>query len=154
MPTRPILLAALGLVAASTAACAQGFDPAWLDRQAEERNAARSPQPPVPPAQPVPPSQRQVYHRPPGLVVCMSVPQWTPILAAPSPSAPVVAYTIDVVAVTSQTDRAYTQVLLPDGQGHGYVPKHLVSAYSNPLKPGGTCNVMLDAENRPRFGRR
>ena len=153
MPTRPFLLA-VAFAAASTAAHAQTFDPAWLDRQAEERNAAQGQQPPAPPAQPVSPSQRQVYHRPPGLIVCMGVPQWTPILAAPSPSASVVAYTIDVVAVTSRTDRAYTQVLLPNGQGHGYVPKHLVSAYSSPLKPGGTCSVTLDSENRPRFGRR
>lgn len=79
MPTRPTSLAALGLVAASTVARAQGFDPAWLDRQAELRNAARGQQPPVPPAQALPPSQQQAYHRPPGLVVCMSVPQWTPI---------------------------------------------------------------------------
>ena len=154
MPTRPLLLAAFGLVAASTVARAQAFDPAWLDRQAELRNAARGPQPPAPPAQALPPSRQQAYHRPPGLVVCMSVPQWTPIHAAPSPSSPVLAYTIDVVAVTSQADRAYTQVLLPDGRGHGYVPKHLVSAYSNSLKPGGTCTVVLDGENRPRFGRR
>lgn len=56
MPTRPTLLAALGLLAASTVAHAQGFDPAWLDRQAEERNAARGQQPRPAPEQPLPPT--------------------------------------------------------------------------------------------------
>ena len=152
MPTRPVSLAALGLLAASTAARAQAFDPAWLDRQAEMRNAARGPQPPAPPEPAVPPAQRQVYHRPSGLVVCMSAPSWTPIHAAPSPSSPVLAYTTDTVAVTSQTDRAYTRVMLPDGSGDGFVPKHLVSPYRNAIRPSATCTVMLDAANRPRFG--
>ena len=151
MPTRLFLLA-VAFAAASTSAHAQTFDPAWLDRQAEERNNARGQQPPAPPAQPVPLSQRQVYHRPPGLVVCMSVPSWTPILAVPSPSAPVLAYTTDTVAVTSQTDRAYTRIMLPDGSGDGFVPKHAVSPYRNAIRPTATCTVMLDAANRPRFG--
>ena len=152
MPTRPISLAVLGLLAASATARAQSFDPAWLDRQAELRNAARGAQPPAAPEPPAPPGQRQAYHRPPGLAVCMSVPSWTPIHAAPSPSSPVLAYTTDTVAVTSQTDRAYTRVMLPDGSGDGFVPKHAVSPYRNAIRPSATCTVMLDAANRPRFG--
>ena len=154
MPSRPISLAALGLLAASAVARAQGFDPAWLDRQAEERNAARGQQPRPALEAPQPSTPPQRVHRPSELTVCMSTPPWTPIHGAPDRASPVVGYTTAWVAVTKRTGSGFAEVLLYNGKGRGYVPTAAVTPFRNELKPGGTCAVVLADDGRPLFRQR
>jgi len=151
MSPRPRLLAAAAaaaLVITTDAAPAQTFDPTLIDRHAEERAAARGPQPPIQSMPRVPP---QVLHRPADLTVCMSAPAWSPIYAEPDQNSPVVGYAVQRVAMTKRLPNGFTEVLLVSGKGRGYLPSGLVTPYRNPLTPGDTCTVALAADGRVLF---
>ena len=140
----PLSITGLGLAAvlgiAAFAPCrAQTFDPSFLDRMAEERNAAKVPGKPIT----LPPAPHQVLTQPRQLLVCMSVPAWSPILAAPRPDAPVIGRTTSAVAASMNTVAGYAEVVPFTSHSVGYVSKALLSPFRSTVKPGTTCTVVF-----------
>ena len=148
----PLSITSLGLAAvfatAALAPCrAQTFDPGFLDRMAEERNAAKVPGKP----EPSPPARRQVLVQPRRLLVCMNAPQWSPILAAPRPDAPVIGRTTDIVAASMNTTAGYAQIVPSTNNSVGYVLKTLLTPYRSTLSPGTPCTVAFTTAGRVVF---
>ena len=143
------LAAALGIVA--LAPCrAQTFDPGFLDRMAEERNAAKVPGKPIT----LPPAPRQALTQPRRLLVCMNVPQWAPILAAPRPDSPVIGRTTNIVAASMNTTGGYAEIVPFTSSSIGYVSKALLTPYRLPTSPGAPCTVAFTAAGRVVFSYR
>ena len=140
----PLSITGMGLAAvlgiAAVASCrAQTFDPGFLDRMAAERNAAKVPGKPIT----LPPTPPQVLTQPRQLLVCMSVPAWSPILAAPRPDAPVIGRTISAVAVSMNTVGGYAEVVPFTSHSVGYVSKALLSPFRSTVKQGLVCTVVI-----------
>lgn len=147
-------ITSLGLAAvlATTALApcrAETFDPGFLDRMAEERNAAKVPGKP----EPSPPKRHQVLIQPRRLLVCMNVTQWSPILAAPRPDAPVIGRTLDVAAATTTTTAGYAEIVPSTSNSVGYVAKALLTPYRSTLNPGAPCTVAFTTAGRIVFHR-
>lgn len=136
------------LATAALAPCrAQTFDPGFLDRMAEERNAAKVPGKPIV----LPPAPRQVLIQPRRLLVCMNAPQWSPILAAPRPDAPVIGRTTDIVAASMNTTAGYAEIVPFTNNSVGYVSKALLTPYHSATTPGAPCTVAFTTAGRVVF---
>ncbi len=148
----PLTITGMGAAAvlgiAILAPCrAQTFDPGFLDRMAEERNAAKVPGKPIT----LPPAPRQVLVQPRRLLVCMSVPAWSPILAAPRPDAPVIGRTTDIVAASMNTMAGYAEIVPFTSSSIGYVSKALLIPYRSAMTPGAPCTVAFTTAGRVVF---
>jgi len=140
-------LAAVLATAALTPCCAQTFDPDFLNRMAEERNAAKVPGKPIV----LPPAPRQVLIQPRRLLVCMNVPQWAPILAAPRPDAPVIGRTTNIVAASMNTAAGYAEIVPFTSNSIGYVSKALLTPYHSATTSGAPCTVAFTKAGRVVF---
>ena len=129
---------------------AQTIDPGFLDRMAEERNAAKVPGKPIT----LPPAPRQVLTQPRRLLVCMNVPQWAPILAAPRPDAPVIGRTTNIVAASMNVMGAYAEIVPFTSNSVGYVSKALLTPYRSATTPGAPCTVAFASGGRVVFSYR
>ena len=137
--------AAVVLGIAALAPCrAQTFDPDFLDRMAEERNAAKVPGKPIT----LPPAPHQALTQPRRLLVCMNVPQWAPILAPPRPDSPVIGRTTNIVAASMNTTAGYAEIVPFTSNSIGYVPKALLTPYRSLTTPGAPCTVAFNAAGR------
>lgn len=148
----PRTIATLSLATALVSAAlmpsqAQTFDPNFLDRMAEERNAAKVPGTPIP----LPPAPRQILTQPRRLLVCMNVPQWAPILAAPRPDAPVIGRTTNIVAATVNTTADYAEIVPFTSGRIGYVSKSLLTPFRSVVTPGAPCTVAFASGGRVVF---
>lgn len=154
----PFSITSLGLAAViATAALApvraqNTYDPNFLDRMAEERNAAKVP-PPGRPA-PLPPTPRQVLIQPRRLLVCMNVPQWAPILAAPRRDAQVIGRTTNIVAASMNFAGEYAEIVPFTSNSIGYLPRTLLTPYRSSTTPGAPCTVAFTAAGRVVFSYR
>ena len=140
----PLSITSLSLAAvlatAALAPCrAETIDPGFLDRMAEERNAAKVPGRPIV----LPPAPRQVVTQPRHLLVCMSVPAWSPILAAPRADAPVIGRTTSAVAASMNTVAGYAEIVPFTSHSVGYISKALLSPFRSTVKPGTTCTIVF-----------
>ena len=144
-----LAIAAILATATLAPARAETFDPDFLDRMAEERNAAKVPGKPIV----LPPAPRQVLVQPRRLLVCMNVPQWSPILAAPRPDAPVIGRTLDVVAATTTTTAGYAEIVPFTSSSVGYVSNALLTPYRSTFAPGTPCTVAFTTAGRIAFHR-
>lgn len=126
-----------------------GFTPQQLDEMSKQRMQELGPRNwgPPPPQSSVP---SQNLHEPGGLVVCMSIKQWSPIYAEPSASSQVVGKTLAQVAVTGATVNGFVPILMGRG-GKGYVPAGEVTPFRSTIKAGLTCNVELRADGSPVY---
>lgn len=115
------------------------FDPNFLDRMAEERNAAKVPGR----IEPSPPKRHQVVTQPRRLLVCMSVPAWSPILASPRLDAPVIGRTTRAVAASMNTVGGFAEIVPFTSHSVGYVSKVLLSPFHSTVKPGTTCTIVF-----------
>jgi hypothetical protein len=145
--TKLIVLAGVSLSVLGSQALAQqsgGFTPQQLDEMSKQRMQELGPRNwgPPPPQSSVPP---QNLHQPGGLVVCMSIKQWSPIYAKPNASSQVVGKTLPQVAVTGATVNGFVPILMGRG-GKGYVPAGEVTPFRSTIKAGLTCNVELRAD--------
>ena len=143
-------LAAVLATAAIVPSRAETFDPNFLDRMAAERNAAKVPGKPIV----VPPAPRQVVTQPLHLLVCMNVPQWAPILAAPRPDAPVIGRTTNIVAASMNTTAGYAEIVPFTSTSIGYVSKALLTPYRSSTTPGAPCTVAFNTAGRVVFSYR
>ncbi len=143
------LAAVLGIAALAPcrAQAPQTFDPGFLDRMAEERNAAKVPGKAIT----LPPAPRQVVTQPRQLLVCMSVPAFCPILAAPRADARVIGRTTDIVAASMNTTAGYAEIVPFTSDSIGYVPRSLLTAYRSAMAPGTPCTVAFTAAGRLAF---
>lgn len=130
---------ALGAMALTDAAHAQGFTPQELDKMSQDklnsgafRNLGGKP----PPQSSVP---RDVLHQPQGLWVCMGTGDYQPILASPTPNAPQMGIAYGRVAAGS-AEGAFTRVLVREGKV-GYVPTTSIKPYENKFNPRATCSI-------------
>lgn len=150
MASRTIATLSLATVLASAALMpsrAQTFDPNFLDRMAEERNAAKTPGKPIV----LPPTLPQVLSQPRRLLICMNVPQWAPILAAPRSDALVIGRTTNIVAATTNTTADYAEIV-PFASGRiGYVSKSLLTPFRSVMNPGAPCTVAFALGGRVVF---
>lgn len=140
----PLSITTLSLAAvlatAAIAPCrAETIDPNFLDRMAEERNAAKVPGRPIT----LPPAPRQVVTQPRRLLVCMSVPAWSPILASPRLDAPVIGRTTGAVAASMNTVGGFAEIVPFTSHSVGYVSKVLLSPFHSTVKPGTTCTIVF-----------
>ena len=148
----PLSITSLSLAAvlatASLVPCrAQTFDPDFLNRGAEERNAAKVPGKPIV----LPPTPRQVLIQPRRLLVCMNVPQWAPILAAPRADALVIGRTTNIVAASMNVMGAYAEIVPFTSNSIGYVSKALLTPYQSVMTPGAPCTVAFTTAGRVVF---
>jgi len=132
-------LASILATAALVPCRAQTFDPGFLDRMAEERNAAKVPGRPIT----LPPAPRQVLTQPRRLLVCMSVPAWSPILASPRPDALVIGRTTAAVAASMNTVSGFAEIVPFTSRSVGYVSKALLSPFHSSVKPDTTCTIVF-----------
>lgn len=140
----PLSITGMGVAAvlgiSAVASCrAQTFDPGFLDRMAEERNTAKVPGKPIT----LPPTPPQVLTQPRQLLVCMGIPAWSPILAAPRSDAPVIGRSISAIAVSMNTVGGYAEVVPFTSHSVGYVSKALLSPFRSTVKPGMVCTVVV-----------
>lgn len=145
-----LTLAAVLATAALSPARAQTFDPDFLDRMAEERNAAKVPGKPIT----LPPTPHQVLTQPRRLLVCMNVAQWSPILAAPRSDALVIGRTTNIVAASMNVMGGYAEVVPFTSNSVGYLPKTALTPYRSSTTPGAPCTVAFNTAGRVVFSYR
>lgn len=150
--TKLMVLAGVSLSVVGGQVLAQqsgGFTPQQLDEMSKQRMQELGPRNwgPPPPQSSVP---SQNLHEPSGLVVCMSIKQWSPVYAEPSASSQVVGKTLAQVAVTGAMVNGFVPVLMGRG-GKGYVPAGEVTPFRSTIKAGLTCNVELRADGSPVY---
>lgn len=146
------LAAVLATAALAPCRAQTTYDPNFLDRMAEERNAAKVPPPGLP--APLPPTPRQILIQPRRLLVCMNVPQWAPILAAPRPDAPVIGRTTNIVAASMNTTAGYAEIVPFTSNSIGYLPRTLLTSYRSSTTPGAPCTVAFTTAGRVVFSYR
>ena len=149
-PITTLSLAAVLATATLTPCRAETIDPGFLDRMAEERNAAKVPGKPIV----LPPAPRQVLTQPRRVLVCMNTPQWSPILAAPRPDAPVIGRTTNIVAASMNTTAGYAEIVPFTSNSVGYVSKALLTPYHSATTPGAPCTVAFTSAGRVVFSYR
>lgn len=151
----PLSITSLGFAAVLATAVfapsrAQTFDPGFLDRLAEERNAAKVPGRPMV----LPPAPRQILTQPRRLLVCMNVAQWSPILAAPRSDALVIGRTTNIVAASMNFTGGYAEVVPFTSNSIGYLPKAALTPYRSSTTPGAPCTVAFTSAGRVVFSYR
>ncbi len=116
-----------------------GFTPQELDRMSQERTQVFGAvkHGPPPPQSSLP--KEQTY-QPSELWICKGIMAWQPIYSRPSLSSPVVAKTMDRIAVGGRNENGFARTLLQNGQ-IGWVPVDQLHDYVNQFKPHLTCEV-------------
>lgn len=135
-------MAACLLAGAASHAQAQqqpGFTPQELDRMSQERTEVFGP---VKHGPPVPQSEvpRQQTYPPSELWLCKGTAAWQPIYSQPSLSSPVMAKTMDMIAVGGRNEGDFARTLLPSGR-IGWVPAGQIHDYVNQFNPQATCQI-------------
>lgn len=91
-----------------------------------------------------PPPQSEIpvekTYPPSELWICKGTTAWQPIYSQPSLSSPVMAKTMDMIAVGGRNENGFARTLLPSGR-IGWVPADRLHDYVNEFVPNATCQI-------------
>lgn len=116
-----------------------GFTPQELDRMSQERTQVFGgvKHGPPPPQSSIP--KEQTY-QPSELWICKGITAWQPIYSQASLSSPVMAKTMDRIAVGGRNENGFARTLLPSGR-IGWVPADQLHEYVNQFRAHATCQI-------------